>query len=131
MPTVKIANLYNFQTISQNINPFGTKQTFNKNQYNIITQRNLFKVEVEKKESSGNHQAENIEPEKLEATSLKLVLWGTVTGGSKVYAVIEDKKLRQQSLYEIGDFLWERGHVKVSASIYVEDISALRRVIFH
>ncbi|MCK5099617.1 MAG: PDZ domain-containing protein, partial [Desulfobacteraceae bacterium] len=66
--------------------------------------RNIFKVETEDKESPFiKQETEDNEFEKLEPTTLKLVLWGTVTGGSNVYAVIEDKKVRQQSLYEEGD----------------------------
>jgi len=67
----------------------------------IIVRRNLFNVEIE--DSSGKQGVENNGPEKLEATKLKLVLWGTVTGQAQVYAVIEDKKNRQQALYETGD----------------------------
>ncbi|MCD4675062.1 MAG: hypothetical protein K8S18_03590 [Desulfobacula sp.] len=91
-------------TISKNISPQPAKPVLTKNQYDIIVKRNLFKVEVEaKEEPSGNQEPEDKEPEKLEATNLKLVLWGTVTGESEVYAVIEDKKMRQQGLYDVGD----------------------------
>ena len=73
-----------------------------KNKYGVIIKRNFFKVEIEEK-SSKKKQKDDKETEKLELTSLNLSLWGTVTGGAEVYAVIEDKKLRQQALYESGD----------------------------
>ncbi|WP_321492589.1 type II secretion system protein N [uncultured Desulfobacter sp.] len=66
-----------------------------------VTQRNLFKVEV-------NGKKNNLpEPETLplEKTSLKLTLWGTVTGQDKqdAWAVIEDIKKKQQDLYRVND----------------------------
>ena len=40
----------------------------------------------------------------LKETELKLKLWGTVAGeGRRAYAVIEDTKTREQSLYRTGD----------------------------
>lgn len=84
--------------------PQPTDRVINKNQYDIIIHRNLFKVEIEEKNLSDTTQEkENRTPEKLEATTLNLVLWGTVTGESALYAVIEDKKTRQQALYQTGD----------------------------
>lgn len=68
----------------------------------VIWKRNLFRVELEKKGVSGANSFEQ-EPEELEPTHLKLALWGTVTGGEGPYAVIEDKKVRLQSLYLVGD----------------------------
>lgn len=68
----------------------------------IIVQRNIFKVETEKKEGSDKASGSK-EKEKIEPTTLSLTLWGTVTGGSDLYAVIEDKKSRIQSLYQEGD----------------------------
>jgi len=97
---------YSAGTLSKNISPQQAKPVLTKNQYDIIVTRNLFKVEIEKKEEPvENQETGDQEPEKLEATTLKLVLWGTVTGESEVYAVIEDKKVRQQSLYEVGDLI--------------------------
>jgi len=89
---------YSGATLSEDISARQARPVPAKDQYDIIVTRNLFKVEVEEKQETGDQ-----EPEKLEATNLKLVLWGTVTGESEVYAVIEDKKLRKQSLYEVGD----------------------------
>ena len=86
-------------TLSKNISPRQATPVLTQNQYDIIVARNLFKVEVEEKEEPAFQQETgDKEPEKLEATTLKLVLWGTVTGESEVYAVNEDKKVRQQSL---------------------------------
>ena len=40
----------------------------------------------------------------MKKTELKLKLWGTVTGQtSETYAVIEDTKLRKQTLYRVND----------------------------
>jgi general secretion pathway protein C len=74
-----------------------------RNSYDIIVQRNLFKVQIERKEGSDNESSYSTE--KLEPTTLSLTLWGTVTGGSELYAVIEDKKSRLQALYEEGDLI--------------------------
>ncbi|MFO7912418.1 MAG: type II secretion system protein N [Desulfotignum sp.] len=71
-------------------------------QYDAIVKRNLFKVETEKKQTPA---AASNEPVKLEPTNLKLTLWGTVTGTSDVWAVIEDKNARQQALYQVGDMV--------------------------
>lgn len=66
-----------------------------------VTQRNLFKVAVDGK----NNKAPEPKNQHLEKTSLKLTLWGTVTGEQKQdnWAVIEDLKKRQQDLYQIND----------------------------
>lgn len=92
-------------TISKNIRPQKqTKQIINIDQNKIILTRNLFNVEVDgKKGLLLKSETEDKEPENLEATTLKLILWGTVTGDSFFYAVIEDKSNRQQSLYQVGD----------------------------
>ncbi len=92
-PTVKQAGTEKKQTIKG-----VTRQG-----YEIIVQRNLFKIETEKKEASGKDAAGSKEQGKLEPTTLSLTLWGTVTGGSELYAVIEDKKSRLQALYQEGD----------------------------
>jgi general secretion pathway protein C len=72
----------------------------------IIVKRNLFKVEIEKENISLLEQkTEDTSIEKLEPTQLKLVLWGTVTGQKSIYAVIEDKENRKQTLYQPGDLI--------------------------
>ncbi len=80
------------------------KQTrkINLQSHDIIAQRNLFKVEIEKKQASDKASGGK-EPVKLEPTTLSLILWGTVIGGSDLYAVIEDKKSGIQALYQEGD----------------------------
>ncbi|MCP3871739.1 MAG: type II secretion system protein GspC [Desulfobacteraceae bacterium] len=96
------------QSISKKIKPARSTQNVTKKQHNIIVQRNLFKVQIEKKIEPVKKQApKEISPEDLEATKLKLVLLGTVTGGEDIYAVIEDKKVRQQALYQVGDTVQE------------------------
>ncbi len=66
-----------------------------------VTQRNLFKVQV------NGEQKKAPEPEEvhLEKTSLDLTLWGTVTGQEKQdgWAVINDRKAKQQELYRVND----------------------------
>jgi general secretion pathway protein C len=94
------------ESTSINSNQLQGELSSDKNKYDIIVKRNLFKVEIEEK-SSDKKEIDNKEPGKLEITGLNLVLWGTVTGGTEVYAVIEDKKLRQQALYEVGDSIQE------------------------
>jgi len=73
-----------------------------KNITNIIVKRNLFNVEIER-DFETKTNIEESEPLNIEPTKLKLILWGTVTGKEHVYAVIEDKKIRKQALYQIDD----------------------------
>jgi general secretion pathway protein C len=67
--------------------------------YQVINGRNLF--------GSVEKAAENIKPEAietLEPTSLKIALLGTVAGNEQnAVAVIEEKKLKKQGLYRVGD----------------------------
>ena len=67
--------------------------------YQVINGRNLF--------GSVEKAAETIKPEAietLEPTSLKIALLGTVAGNEQnAVAVIEEKKLRKQGLYRVGD----------------------------
>ncbi len=67
--------------------------------YQVINSRNLF-GSVEK--AVVNTKPEAIET--LEPTSLKIALLGTVAGSEQnAVAVIEEKKLRKQGLYRVGD----------------------------
>lgn len=67
--------------------------------YEVINSRNLF-GSVEK--AVVNTKPEAIET--LEPTSLKIALLGTVAGSEKnAVAVIEEKQLRKQGLYRVGD----------------------------
>jgi general secretion pathway protein C len=72
------------------------------NRYQAVVSRNIFKVLTEETAAPAEKPAE---PEKLAPTTLKLTLWGTVTGTSDVWAVIEDKAVRQQALYQVGDLV--------------------------
>ncbi len=68
--------------------------------YRIIVERNLFGTKATKNVPP----PQKIDLEGLRQTRLQLTLWGTVAGeGQKAYAVIEDKKTRQQRLYHVGD----------------------------
>lgn len=66
-----------------------------------VTQRNLFKVEVDGK----NNKAPEPVSLHLEKTKLELTLWGTVTAQKKEdgWAVIQDLKTKQQDLYRVND----------------------------
>ena len=96
--------IYNIK--AQTLNSGQNKQGIDKKLTNIIVKKNLFKVEIEQKdEPLVELEKEEKKSETLEPTKLKLVLWGTVTGQENVYAVIEDKKVRKQALYQIGDLI--------------------------
>jgi general secretion pathway protein C len=66
-----------------------------------VIQRNLFNVQVngEQKEAPERQEIQ------LEKTSLELTLWGTVTGQKEQdgWAVINDRKTKQQELYRVND----------------------------
>lgn len=66
-----------------------------------VTQRNLFKVEVDGQKNKASEPM-NLH---LEKTSLELTLWGTVTGHKKQegWAVIQDIETKQQDLYRVND----------------------------
>lgn len=67
--------------------------------YQPVVERNLFQT---KTTTAVIPQAVDVEG--LQQTSLKLKLWGTVTGDEKeAYAVIEETAKRRQNLYRIGD----------------------------
>jgi general secretion pathway protein C len=69
--------------------------------YQVVVDRNLF--------NSGRQvvaakTGPALDLDKLKQTEMKLKLWGTVTGpDGQTYAVIEDQKTREQSLYRPGD----------------------------
>ena len=68
--------------------------------YKEITKRNIFNTGQEAVAPT----PEKIDVDKLKQTDLKLKLWGTVIGqNERAYAVIEDTKAREQSLYRAGD----------------------------
>ncbi len=69
--------------------------------YQLISRRDLFKTG---KASATPVKDTGVNPDELAETSLKLKLWGTVTGDpTQSYAVIENTQTRQQNLYRIGD----------------------------
>ncbi|MCA1794052.1 MAG: type II secretion system protein N [Desulfotignum sp.] len=73
--------------------------------YTAIADRNLFNVLTQSPEPDLEASpAENLK-KPLEKTRLQLALWGTVTAASEntSYAVIENKKTREQSLFQVGD----------------------------
>ena len=90
------ANYTQPQSTSNHVDPSKRNKVIEK-----VTLRNLFKVDVDGK----NNKA--LEPVNLnlEKTSLKLTLWGTVTGQKKEdgWAVIQDIKTKQQDLYRVND----------------------------
>ncbi|MCP4023820.1 MAG: PDZ domain-containing protein [Desulfobacteraceae bacterium] len=86
----------------------GKQNVKNKNVYAKINNRNLFKVLVKGDDAQKILPAKESKSEEVlpvEASSLDVRLWGTVTGPEKAYAVIEDKKSKEQSLYEQGDVI--------------------------
>ncbi len=93
------------KTASQKNKSGNIKNLQKKNQYDRIMKRNLFKVELEETKELQKKEVEATAVDNLKVTELKLVLWGTVTGDSEIFAVIEDKKERKQFLYEIGDMV--------------------------
>jgi len=102
--TLPAQKVYNIK--AQILNSGQNNQGIDKKLTNIIVKKNLFKVEIEQKdEPLVELEKEEKKSEPLEPTKLKLVLWGTVTGQENVYAVIEDKKVRKQALYQKGDLI--------------------------
>ena len=80
----------------------GTAVQTAKNDYRIILQRNLFGPPP----GSGKTEpaATSKYPDDLEATSLNIVLMGTISGTEGTHrAIILDKKINEQELYETGD----------------------------
>jgi general secretion pathway protein C len=70
-------------------------------EYRHIKERNLFHIKAIK---PSEIVEEKVDVADLKKTELKLKLWGTVTGGTaETYAVIEDTKLRKQTLYRVND----------------------------
>lgn len=83
--------------------PGVTKEQANtdRNKFRLITSRNIFDADLVKPDNAMPAQKKS--PAKMEQTKLNLELWGTVIGDRSVFAVIEDKKLRKQDLYQVGD----------------------------
>ena len=74
-------------------------------EYGRIVSRNLFNSGT-KPLGAAAEEAPALDIDKLKQTELKLKLWGTVfTPDGQSYAVIEDQKTREQTLYRPGDAL--------------------------
>ena len=109
------------KTVSSNMGskPFSQKSPdIDKNMMQNIVKRNLFKAEVEAKQhSTENHEQQEKQEQNLdtiEPTTLKLLLWGTVTGSNNSnYAVIEDQTVKKQALYQIDDLIQEAKLIKI------------------
>ncbi|MFZ0243446.1 MAG: type II secretion system protein GspC [Desulfobacterales bacterium] len=71
--------------------------------YNPVVERNLFDTKA-----TAEATTKNVDVDDLEQTSLKLKLWGTVTGPpEEAYAVIEEAGKKEQNLYRVGDAIQE------------------------
>lgn len=73
--------------------------------YTIITQKNLFHVLTHSPDIGSGKAVTAPMETPLEKTNLALALWGTVTAESErdSWAVIENKKTGEQSLFQVGD----------------------------
>ena len=70
------------------------------NDYTIIVRRNIFQAVVVKTEPV----VEDVKPEILEPTKLKLSLMGTISGSERnARAIISDEVQRKQDIYQVGD----------------------------
>ena len=68
--------------------------------YNDVARRNLFKVSSEAPKLSNGE----LDLASMDKTDLQLTLWGTIAGGGDLaWAIIEDKKTKEQALYKVGD----------------------------
>lgn len=74
-------------------------------EYSVITEKNLFHVLTRDPDIGSGRPAEEPVEQPLEKTRLQLALWGTVTAASdkNTFAVIENKKTGEQSLFQVGD----------------------------
>ncbi len=73
--------------------------------YAVILEKNLFQVLTRDSNMGSKPPADELIEQPLEKTRLQLALWGTVTAASdkNAFAVIENKKTREQSLFQVGD----------------------------
>jgi general secretion pathway protein C len=68
--------------------------------YSLVARRNLFRVDDEVTQAT----TADLKLDDMEKTDLQLTLWGTISGGEALaWAIIEEKKTRQQALYKVGD----------------------------
>ncbi|MBU1170453.1 MAG: PDZ domain-containing protein [Proteobacteria bacterium] len=69
--------------------------------YSQVARRNLFKVDSD---DASKSSTDELKLEDMEKTELQLTLWGTIAGGDTfAWAIIEEKKTREQALYKVGD----------------------------
>jgi len=79
--------------------------------YQSITDRDLFKTKDNAAKS--DNQIDDADLEKLKQTSMKLKLFGTVTGVTgSAYAVIEETQKHKQGLYRAGDTI-QKAQIKM------------------
>ena len=87
-----------------NISPQKQDKRYPLTHYDAIVDRNLFNT----KGTPVAVTPKTVNVEGLQQTSLKLKLWGTVTGKKKeAYAVIEESGTRKQNLFRVGDAVQE------------------------
>ncbi len=81
--------------------------------YTVIIEKNLFQVMTHDSDNGSGPPATELIETPLEKTRLQLALWGTVTAASdkNSFAVIENKRTREQSLFQVGDTV-EGGVIK-------------------
>lgn len=74
--------------------------------YRSIAERNLFRTDDPNKAQQGPKE---VDLTALQETALDIKLWGTLVldEGGRNYAVIEDKKIGGQNLYQVGDKVQE------------------------
>jgi general secretion pathway protein C len=84
--------------------PADTEASSSMADYQTIVERNLFNSGRQPLAGAGKAGAPELDVDKLKQTEMKLKLWGTSTGrDGRSYAVIEDQKTREQSLYRPGE----------------------------
>ncbi len=100
-----------------------SEKTENKSSYRVIVQRNLFHVETRESEQK------KAMPEKLDSSATNLVLWGTITGNSHEFAVIENKKDQKQNLYEPGDLVDNARIKKILRQSVILDFQGRKKIL--
>ena len=86
-------------------NAAGPISAVSEKDYAVITEKNLFHVLTRDPDAGSDRTAKAPVEQPLEKTRLQLALWGTVTAASDkhAFAVIENKKTGEQSLFQAGD----------------------------
>ena len=90
------------ETVAQRVPDADLNKRASLDDFNAITDRNLFGSLEKASEALKTEEIETIE--NLEPTSLKIALLGTVTGDREhAFAVIEETDTRRQGLYKVGE----------------------------